>query len=463
MYKVLVVDDDHLVRKGFIAMMPWHRHGFEVVGEAGNGSKALEFLRDHPIDLLITDLEMPVMSGVDLMRQVKALYPNMYTVVLTFHEEFEFVQEALRLGALDYITKIELEHEQMDEVLTRIAGRIREQASRAANRSRYVAADHAYSLASVGCGEEDSWMAELCNSLQLAASRLEDGLWWIEGEGDEESALAAVECALASRPAWACTRWTGTRGIEREWIYQALRGYREGPLYYLYRKDLRRFEHSVEWLRQRQAKAAKPKLSEIGGRWLTLDWMIDDAAFQRMTLELAERQLPATWLESLFYAAVGQWERMLAFSFGEVDFSRFRCWQDWVDWLGGVRRSVQGSVQKFPYSEEVTASIMKSVEIIRSGLQGELHLPEVASEVNMSRSYFSRCFRDIVGRTFHEYVRDLRIDHAKALLRQTNRSIGWVAAQSGYPNEKYFAKVFRELTGMLPSEFRKREGGHISS
>ncbi|MNR32770.1 Bifunctional transcriptional activator/DNA repair enzyme AdaA [compost metagenome] len=75
----------------------------------------------------------------------------------------------------------------------------------------------------------------------------------------------------------------------------------------------------------------------------------------------------------------------------------------------------------------------------------------------MSRSYFSRCFRDIAGKTFNDFVREVRVNHAKNMLVQTGKSIGWIATQAGYPNEKYFSKVFRELTGMLPGEFRKNQ------
>ncbi|WJH33969.1 response regulator [Paenibacillus sp. CC-CFT747] len=127
--RVLIVDDDYLVRKGFIAMTPWSKYGLELAGEAANGREALEVLQTTKIDLLITDLAMPVMSGIDLMREVRRKYPAISIVVLTFHQDFEWIQEALRLGALDYITKIELEDDKLDEVLQRILGRIREQAS----------------------------------------------------------------------------------------------------------------------------------------------------------------------------------------------------------------------------------------------------------------------------------------------------------------------------------------------
>ncbi|OXM13333.1 response regulator [Paenibacillus herberti] len=118
--RVLVVEDDQLVRRGFISMMPWKTYGLEVVGEAINGEKALEFLAHNDVDLLFTDLLMPVMTGLELMKQVNVRYPHIGQVVLTFHEEFEYIQEALRIGALDYIIKADFEVEQMDDVLQRI-------------------------------------------------------------------------------------------------------------------------------------------------------------------------------------------------------------------------------------------------------------------------------------------------------------------------------------------------------
>ncbi len=123
--RVLIVEDDRLVRKGFISLMPWEHFGMEVAGEAGNGEEALAFLSKQEVDLLITDLAMPRMSGIELIRTLRQLYPRIWTVVLTFHQDFEYIQEALRLGAIDYIAKTELQQDKMEAVLGRIEQRIR--------------------------------------------------------------------------------------------------------------------------------------------------------------------------------------------------------------------------------------------------------------------------------------------------------------------------------------------------
>lgn len=124
MHKVLIVDDDKLVRKGMIYTIPWSGYGFEIVGEANNGETALEFLEQNEVDLIFTNLLMPVMSGIEFMRIARLRYPDKWIIVLSFYEEFEYVQEALRLGAIDYISKTQLEKEQIEDIMKRIVSRI---------------------------------------------------------------------------------------------------------------------------------------------------------------------------------------------------------------------------------------------------------------------------------------------------------------------------------------------------
>lgn len=121
MYRVLIVDDDKLARKGLISIVPWEECGLTVVGDVSNGMIALEFLKSHEVDLVVVDLSMPVLSGLDFIRESQKSWPELQYVVLSFHESFEYVQSALRLGAVDYLSKLRLEQEDCAEVFTRVA------------------------------------------------------------------------------------------------------------------------------------------------------------------------------------------------------------------------------------------------------------------------------------------------------------------------------------------------------
>jgi two-component system response regulator YesN len=97
---------------------------------------------------------------------------------------------------------------------------------------------------------------------------------------------------------------------------------------------------------------------------------------------------------------------------------------------------------------------MRSVRIIHDEFEHQITAIEVAKRVNLSRSYFSRCFKMVTGKTFNDYIRQVRIEKAKEYLQHSNKTISWIAENIGYLDEKYFSRIFREHTGMLPSEYR---------
>lgn len=126
MYKVLIIDDDKLARKGIISIVPWEECGLEVVGDVANGALALEFVEQHEVDLAVVDLAMPVLSGIEFIQECRKRKPNIRYVVLTAYESFAYVQKALRLGVLDYISKMQLDQEDCVTLFRRAAEQIRE-------------------------------------------------------------------------------------------------------------------------------------------------------------------------------------------------------------------------------------------------------------------------------------------------------------------------------------------------
>jgi len=105
MLKVLLVDDESLARNGFRQSIRWEDHGFQVAAEAANGIEALEALKTTEIDLIVTDIKMPFLDGVELLKIVKAQYPLMFCVMLSGYGEFSLAQQAIKLGASGYLLK----------------------------------------------------------------------------------------------------------------------------------------------------------------------------------------------------------------------------------------------------------------------------------------------------------------------------------------------------------------------
>lgn len=125
MYKVLIVDDEPNMRDYLSSQVPRVCDRFQVVGTAGDGDEALNLLKEAEIDLIVTDIRMPVMNGLELCKAVQRLYPSVCMVILTGYEEFHYAQEALRYNVKEYLLK-PIIIEDMADMLERIQSQLDE-------------------------------------------------------------------------------------------------------------------------------------------------------------------------------------------------------------------------------------------------------------------------------------------------------------------------------------------------
>ncbi|MCU6712729.1 response regulator [Paenibacillus sp. J5C_2022] len=102
---VIVVDDDHLIRNHIVEIIDWQSLGCTVVGQAEDGVAALKLLSERDVDLLITDIRMPGMDGLELIRRSKAVAPQLSVLLLSAYNEFDYAKQAMKLGVSDFITK----------------------------------------------------------------------------------------------------------------------------------------------------------------------------------------------------------------------------------------------------------------------------------------------------------------------------------------------------------------------
>lgn len=120
MIRVLIADDELLVRIGLKAAIDWEKHGFAIVGEVGNGWDALMRVKDGGVDVLLLDIRMPLMNGIEVMNAIRQENLSVHVIILSAHEEGEYVQEALRLGASDYMLKLSLQPEKLLRALHKV-------------------------------------------------------------------------------------------------------------------------------------------------------------------------------------------------------------------------------------------------------------------------------------------------------------------------------------------------------
>ncbi|ASN06695.1 response regulator transcription factor [Virgibacillus necropolis] len=120
MYKVICVDDDYLVLEFLSQMIPWEEMGFIVIGSFQDGATALEHINSEIPDVIITDISMPIMGGIELIRNIKVLDSTIHSIILSCHNDFKYAQQALKLDAFDYILKESMESQMIIDLLNRL-------------------------------------------------------------------------------------------------------------------------------------------------------------------------------------------------------------------------------------------------------------------------------------------------------------------------------------------------------
>jgi two-component system, response regulator YesN len=442
--RVLVVEDDKLARKGLIHAMPWAEYGMVVVGEASSGQAALDFLAANEVDLALTDFAMPGMSGAELMREARRRFPALRFAVLTFHQELEYAQEAFRLGALDYIAKVQLEKEGFDEVLGRIRDRYLEEALMArpeqggGGEGRLpgrLVRDGAYALLSLEEGREAEWVRASGAGGKGAWAEIGDGAWlWTPRDaasdgGAEPEGAAELASSVRDREGWALLELTGLAGEERARVASSIRAYRATGLFYDYGSGPSFIRKSLAELEAAAPAAGEEELESIEREALAFDWIGDPEVFARMVGRMRGARPPAAKLSRLLVEIEGDWNRI----FCPIASMRARApeplgsWREAEAWLAGLRDSAESGNRRLGYAGKVVACVMRAARIVEAELGGPLLALDVARRVNMSRGYFCRCFKDLTGRPFNDYLQRARVERAKLLLLHTDAPLSQVA------------------------------------
>ncbi len=118
MYKVVLIDDEPLIRKGIKNIINWKQLNCEVYAEASDGNEGLELIRQSRPEIILTDIRMPRINGLEMLKQIRDIVPNSKTIIITGYREFDYAQDAIKYGAFDFLLK-PTKLEQLTSVLVR--------------------------------------------------------------------------------------------------------------------------------------------------------------------------------------------------------------------------------------------------------------------------------------------------------------------------------------------------------
>ncbi|MCT4542627.1 MAG: response regulator [Vallitalea sp.] len=450
MIKVLMVDDEKMVRKGIISIMNWEKFNMIVVGEASNGRSALEFLRINPVDLIITDLTMPGLSGLDFIEKLRKEYPTIYIVISTIHQEFDIIQKALQYDILDYITKSQIESNNTDEILGRISSRIKLKKSQNVNTLFGGKENFNNNIIIYSPTDFDSSQIEqLGFNLKTPIRQLDVKLILLQKCSSKHLTRFLSNKILAFQII--CDY-----DIEISTLLKTINTYINKNLFYSYNDFKKIYTCNINKLINTNTEPNDHEIKKVIEQMKYLTWVYSEVAFEKNKKDILNLYLTKEEMKKFIYSLFITWSVYINFDMATYyeRLSSLNFWYEYELFLNEIRNHIRKNIHLEDSKETTVNLIDDAISYIHINYNNDISLNDILDIVHMSKSYFSKVFKQVTNKTFTCYLKELRIEKAKKMLINTDENIYFIGQKVGYNNEKYFRKIFKEVTGMQPKKYR---------
>lgn len=429
MLKTLIVDDEKLVRSELRHLVDWADYQIEIVGEAENGRMALRFLEQHPdTDLMISDLTMPGISGIEFLETVRQQHPHVRIVVMTMHQDFDLLQQALRLGAVDYITKTQIERQNFSKILKNLLKRLA-------------------SVPGETCCEADE--LSVCINIQpdQPSTKMEhlqkitENIWILPPNETPPPDNHFLSLHISD-----------TFGKTFRQLTTYIQDYLHTRLFYLYRPDCRDYRLSYK----DTTPVPPDERDQLAARMKGSDWLVQEKLYRQILQKIPGLGMTREELTVFLYQPYLYCASFLNLTptdyFTQIEHLDW--WYQWSQWLENFRNRVMPCL--YPQGSPAYA-IQEAMEYVRLNYGKDLSLSDILEITSMSKSSFSKLFKEQAGMTFGEYLKKVRMESAQKLLAHTEFSIAQIGEQTGYLDERNFRRAFLEYTGCSPAHYRKTQ------
>lgn len=504
MIKVLIVDDEYIMRQGLRYMISWEEEGFHIVGEATNGQEALTQIESLQPNIVLCDVVMPLMDGIDFVTTVHKLYPALEILVLSGYDKFEYVRRTLLNGASDYILKPTLNPQvllqSLQNAVQRLpAGLLEEDTSSAVLDYGRILEQYILGLdVPTAFGKLPDYLSAPCFHLYAVDIALENAarkplhdalLQKIQREAAafsdaqtlvftlRESVACVLFChahrdlsveqfalVLSSQLAQLSDRVFALFSPQFRELEQVREIYQQQMAPYL---GLKFYYFNISMLRTEHIPAgslAKPSQFNI----FKISTCIENRQFDQAIALLYQSNRTALQslahvqdLKSLTKNALYHFLDVLALDEKEQDRHRNELFQA-IDrpccldeYLAGLDRVRELLTQLSAQASPSDTRIEEIVAYIRAHYNEELHLEDLAARFCFNYSYLSAFFNSQMHESFNDYLNRIRIEKACELLQQHSLSISEISREVGYSEHSYFCRVFRKITGKTPSTWRR--------
>ena len=511
--RIVVVEDNELYRDELLQCLEQEESDIEIIGSAANGARGLalveKLVREKAgPDVIFTDIRMPEMDGFEMIEALQKRKISCKIVITSSCPEFLYAKRAMELGAVDFLVKPlktyevrnvlrrlrrELESEKKWKHILKLdyifpnamAGKLKDdlQIKELIKEGYGIAPDERIGVLGIGMSSNyekyKEQMKQILKELEIFNQKQDFCAYAIEMRGRQsfvvlfyhmgneqetyrylEQTIVPMICNTA-RGRVICT-WAVSNGFEN--MHEAVR----------------ELDHAAEWnlILKKGTLICKEKIQEIKLHSykypLHLEIEAKEALMNKDLKRFKEifsryqaycRELPCTPQEAkegcthialVLIQMAAEAGALQAQRKGQAFLQGISRANGWTDVEEKADEFFEYLTSKEECHNNISLLVQKALENIREYYDQGITLEEIAEKLHVTEEYLSTQFRKETGRTFTETIRGYRLEHVKKLLTVTNWKLTKIAEMVGYTDPKYMSRVFKEETGMLPLEYRKR-------
>lgn len=508
--KMIIVEDEDNIREGLVSLLDWKEEGFDPPVLFGGAIEALEYLETEKADVILTDIYMPVLNGLEFIRMIRKENLTCDIIILTGHDRFEFAQEAVELGVKRYLLKpvspgklkqvladirndiaermklmdwIAIAEKRLEENLPVLRNQFwndllgdrfadREQMELRAEKASVLLPESEITCVAIRCFQQSSSLTQEVALRQIVDEILGkavvylmpyDGTELVIMEGRlYQFKLEIMKESIARNLGLDVCFGISKTGKEplaagrlaREAV-EAVRSIRDiQEMYYLYFADIA------------SRRAGEPEYPYADEKQI-LDMMkfhdtLNERIFKTFFQKVMPPQYPVEESKVMLLQLLVAMNRT-ANDMGLDGIDEFRNTQNSIRDFEGIEQAflnmAERVIQKKRNSTRRYAEVIaEQVEEIvgREYSNPELSVSFLADQLALTSNYLSRIFRSMTGETCIEYITKVRMNAAKEMLEHTDKKSYVIAGEAGYKNANYFSAMFKKYTGLSPKEYRER-------
>lgn len=482
---VLIVDDDYIVIKGLRKLINWEKLDMEVIAIATNGEEALNKMRTLPIDVVITDVNMPKLNGLEFVKEARKLQSDFQLIFISGHQSFDYIKSGMDLGAVNYILK-PINKVEIMEILERVAAKINDLKKdkhllsmnhKMVLRNWLTQADSSLEPMSTLENVKNNYPFYLVEingiSIETIHEVVENSSDFIKVDVFDKFVLMICldegQLSMLEKTSDAIvnikqiTHATSLLELKKQFLdlKNIMRNYR---FYYSQSSNVNTsFKSIMDYLSHSNnnvlSKEDIIKLSQLTNK---IYKAISNYQLSETLVRFEEFVSLVYFLKVPYADATHYFQSIVMFYFSKnktTDYNVYKltqelgqdtCFNTKIKLMRETISKKTGDHKKITLS----STVQEVIKQVHDNYAEDISLKQLSEELHINVMYLGQLFKKEVGVSLSKYLNDYRIEQAKTLLTQTNLTVAEIGFEVGYQNQAYFYRVFKLAENKSPKEYR---------